>query len=161
MTLTARRKLQAKLFYQGKIEIDRLLSKIHKIYYSILTGFLLVDSVIVASIIFFHSKIMLVNLLLICLAILALLQTVFFIVMRSMLAQELIVKFFAIGYLVLKKGVLNLPPDIAKAESWYGAKARKIFKSKKFTTEEKETFTILAEDWNGTYGELLITVRTL
>jgi hypothetical protein len=81
--------------------------------------------------------------------------------MRSILAQELIVKFFAIGFLVLKKGVLNLPPDIAKAESWYGAKARKIFKNKKFTKEEEETFTILAEDWNGTYGELLITVRTL
>ena len=159
--LTARRNFKGKLFFEGKAEIDKLFFKIQKVYYGILAGFLLVDLLIVSSIILFHDKFILVNILLVCLAILALLQTVFFILMRSILAQELIVKFFAVGYLVFKKGVLNLSPDITKAESWYGYLARKIFKSKKFTIEEVETFTILAEDWNGTYGELLITVRTL
>lgn len=159
--LTDRRNIRVKLFYQGKAEIDKLLSKIQKVYYGILSGFLLIELVIVSSIILFHSKSLLVNVLLATLVMVFLLQVVFFITMRSILAQELLVKFFAIGYLVFKKGVLNLSPDITNAPSWYGYIARKIFKSKKFTKDEDETFAILAEDWNGTYGDLLVTVRTL
>lgn len=159
--LTTRRKFKGKLFFEGKAEIDKLFLNIQKVYYSVLAGLLLVELVIVSSILLFHSKSLLVLLLLITLGLVFLVQMVFFIVMRSVLAQELIVKFFAIGFLVLKKGVLNLSPEIVKADSWYGYLARKIFKSKKFTQEEAKTFAILAEDWNGSYGDLLITVRTL
>ena len=119
------------------------------------------ELVIVACILLFHSKSLLVITLLVTLGLVFLLQIGLFIVMRSILAQELIVKFFAIGFLVMKKGVLNLSPEIVKADSWYGYLARKVFKSKKFTFEEAKTFAILAEDWNGSYGDLLITVRTL
>lgn len=150
-----------KLFYEGKAELNKYLARVNKVYYSIHATFLLIELIILASIILLHSKIAVVSILLFFLIMVGFVQAVFFTVMKSILAQEVLIKFFAIGLLVFKKGVLNLSPEIVKADRWYGRRARKIFASKKFTKDEEETFNILAEDWNGTYGDLLEAVRTL
>ena len=150
-----------KLFYEGKAEINKYLARVNKMYYSVHASFLLLELTILGSILLLHSKIAVVGILLTLLIIVGLIQAVFFIVMKSLLAQEILIKFFAIGLLVLKKGILNLSPEIVKADRWYGRRARKIFASKKFTKDEEKTFNILAEDWNGTYGDLLEAVRTL
>ena len=150
-----------KLFYEGKAEINKYLARVNKVYYSIQASFLLIELVILASIILLHSKIAVVSILLFFLIIIGFVQALFFTIMKSILAQEILIKFFAIGLLVFKKGVLNLSPEIVKVDKWYGRRARKIFASKKFTKDEVETFNILSEDWNGTYGDLLEAVRTL
>ena len=150
-----------KLFYEGKAEINKYLARVNKFYYSVHASFLLLELTILGCILLLHSKIAVVSILLFFLIMVGLIQAVFFTVMKSILAQEILIKFFAIGLLAFKKGILNLSPEIVKADRWYGRRARKIFASKKFTKDEEETFNILAEDWNGTYGDLLEAVRTL
>jgi hypothetical protein len=68
---------------------------------------------------------------------------------------------FAVPLYVLKKGILNITPEILKVNTWYGRRARKIFANKKFTDGEVETFQVLSMDWNGSYGDLLDASKSL
>jgi hypothetical protein len=150
-----------KLVYEAKAEIDLLISKVNKIYYSIHASYLLVELVILSCILILHKNNILVSLLLASLSLVFFTQTLFIIFMKSLLVQEYAMQLFAVPFYVLKKGILNITPEILKVNTWYGRRARKIFANKKFTDGEVETFQVLSKDWNGSYGDLLEASRSL
>ena len=150
-----------KLIYEAKAEIDLLISKVKNHYYSVHAVFLIVELLLLSSILLLHSNIALVSVLLSFLVSAFIAQTLFFLFMKSLLVQEYTMQLFAVSFYVLEKGILNISPEIVKANKWYGRRARKIFASKKFTDGELETFQILSKDWNGSYGDLLEATRSL
>ena len=150
-----------KLVYEAKAEIDLLIAKVNKIYYSIHAGFLLAELVLLSSILLLHKNNTLVILLSLLLILAFFTQIAFTLFIKSILVQEYVMQLFAVTFYVLKKGILNINPEVIKVNKWYGRRARKIFASKKFTDGEIETFQILSKDWNGSYGDLLEASKSL
>ena len=150
-----------KLVYEAKAEIDLLIAKVNKIYYSIHASFLLAELVLLSSILLLHKNNTLVSLLTSFLILAFFTQIAFTLFIKSILVQEHVMQLFAVTFYVLKKGILNITPEIIKVNKWYGRRARKIFASKKFTDGEVETFQTLSKDWNGSYGDLLEATRSL
>ena len=152
---------KVKFFYEGKAEFDNLVKKFERLYFEVHLGFVAIELSFLIAIILLHGSLIALSIGLILLGFVFAAQVAFFLFMRNYLYYQWFVKLFALSFLVIRKGVLNLRADVAGLNSWYGWRARRILKKKNFSKSEMETYTALLHEWSGSYGELLTAVRSL
>ena len=152
---------KVKFFYEGVAEFNDLVKKLEKLYYEVHMVFIAIELALLLSIISFHSSVIAVGIGLIFLGLVFTAQLTYFLFMRNNTYYQGVVKLFALSFLVIRRGILNLRADVVGLNSWYGWRARRILKKKNFNNSEIETYTALLHEWSGRYGDLLKAVRSL